>query len=384
MRVLFTSVPGVGHLHPMLPLATALAARGDSVLWATARSGCERLRGAGVDAVEAGLDEVDGMGEFHARFPEARQLAPHELPDFTFPRLFGAVRASAMLEGLIGIAPRWAPDVVVCDAAELAGPIVANELGVPNATHSFGALLPAARVVAAAAEVAPLWVQRGLDPRPFCGCYDHLYLDVYPPSLHAGDASHLGPRQLVRPEGLATAGEPVPDWVTAAPEAPLLYVTLGTVFSSETVLATVLTAVADLPVRVVATVGPQGDPDALGAQPPNVHVARYIAQQDLLGHCAAVISHGGSGTFLAALAAGLPQVCLPQAADQFLNAANAEAAGCALVIRPAELSLEVVRAAAKRVLADGAVRAAAQRIGHEIASMPFAADAADRLAAIVG
>jgi hypothetical protein len=367
----------------MLPLATSLLAEGNSVLWVTGASGCERLRGEGIGVAEAGLDEADGIAEFNRRFPEARDLAPHELPDFMFPRLFGAVRAAAMLPGLGPIAEQWEPDVVVCDAAELAGPIVANRLGVPNVTHSFGAILPAARVAAAAAEVAPLWRASGLEPRPFGGCYDHLYLDIYPPSLQTGDTSHIGSTQLVRPQGLATAGEPIPDWVTNAADDPLLYVTLGTVFSSDAVLSAVLDAISDLAVRVVVTVGPRGGPDALGPQPSNVHVARYIAQQDLLPHCAGVISHAGSGTFLAALAAGLPQVCVPQAADQFLNGAAAEAAGCGITIRPADFTADLVRAAVERVLADTAVRAAAQRLRDEIASMPAPTEVARRLTTVI-
>ena len=54
----------------------------------------------------------------------------------------------------------------------------------------------------------------------------------------------------------------------------------------------------------------------LGSLPGNVHVSRVIPQSLLLPRCSAVVSHGGSGTLLAALAHGLPQVCLPQAADQ--------------------------------------------------------------------
>lgn len=384
MRVLFTSIPGVGHLHPMLPLAKAVAANGDEVLWATAPGGCDRLRGEGIAVAEAGLDEADGMAEFQRRFPQARDLAPHELPDFMFPKLFGAVRAPKMAPELLAIARRWEPDVLVCDAAELAGPIIAARVGVPSVTHSFGARLPASRVAAAAAEVEALWVEQDLDPRPYCGCYAHLYLDIYPPSLQAGDAAHLGATQLIRPEGIATAGEPLPIWPPGTDEHPLLYVTLGTVFSSTSVLALVLAAIADLPVRIIVTVGPRGDTAALGPQPSNVHVTRYIAQQDLLPHCAGVISHAGSGTFLAALAAGLPQVCLPQAADQFLNATAADASGCGIALRPSDITPDAVRTAVERILAEQPIQAAAELLRDEIASMPPAADAARRLATMAG
>jgi UDP:flavonoid glycosyltransferase YjiC (YdhE family) len=382
VRVMFTSVPGVGHLHPMLPLAKALIAQGEELVWLTGPEGCERLRREGIVTHEAGPGEMEGIGECRRRFPEAQQLAPHELPAFMFPRLFGMVRAPEMLRAAVPVAKEWAPDVIVNDAAELAGPLIATLLGVPSVTHSFGALLPASRVAAAAEMMAPLWTEHGLHPKPFGGCYDHLYLDIYPPSLQSRDDAHLGAVQLVRPEGVATPGEPVPELVSGGASLPLLYVTLGTVFSTHALLSAVLDALDGMPVRVIVTVGPRGDPDALGPRPDSVHVSRYVAQQDLLPHCDAVISHAGSGTFLAALAAGLPQLCLPQSADQFLNAAAAEDARCGLALQPLDVSPRAIRSAVEQLLTDRGLRAAAERVRDEIASMPGPEQVARRVVSI--
>jgi UDP:flavonoid glycosyltransferase YjiC (YdhE family) len=54
-----------------------------------------------------------------------------------------------MLVDLLPIAAECHPHLLVCEQAELAGPIAAARLGVPNVTHAFGRLLPAARVRAA-------------------------------------------------------------------------------------------------------------------------------------------------------------------------------------------------------------------------------------------
>jgi UDP:flavonoid glycosyltransferase YjiC (YdhE family) len=83
-----------------------------------------------------------------------------------------------------------------------------------------------------------------------------------------------------------------------------------------------------------------------------------------------VVSHAGSGTFLAALAAGVPQVLLPQAADQFLNGQAGEENGVAVTVPRADVSVERVREAIERVLGDGAFRAAAERVRSEITAMP--------------
>jgi UDP:flavonoid glycosyltransferase YjiC (YdhE family) len=363
----------------MVPLARALLERGHELLWATGADACERLGREGFRAVPAGLGEREAMAELYRRFPEVLSLTPAERPEYMFPRLFGTVRAATMLRDLAAAAERWSPQLFVCDAAEFAGHLQARVLGVPSVTHSFGALLPETRVNTLARLIEPLWTERGLEPRPYGGAYDCLYIDIYPPSLQIGNRSHVLATQLLGPRAFAIAGdEPLPEWV-ASESGPLVYVTFGTVFSNVAALSNIVEGVRSLPVRVVVTVGPHGDPASLGAQPENVHVARYIPQTDLLERCAIVISHGGSGTFLASLAARVPQLCVPQAADQFLNAAACERAGVGLVLQPGAVSVASVRGAVERLLSDDAFRAAATRMSAEIASMPSPGDVADRL-----
>ena len=298
-----------------------------------------------------------------------------------FPRLFGAVRAGPMLNDLMPIATDFAPDVVVHEAGELAGPIVAAALGVPNVTHGFGGLVPEKRVAAASVEVAPLWESKGLEPRPYAGCYDHLYLDIYPPSLRFGDASHVSSVQPLRPVAFATAGsEVLPEIVAPHDERPLVYFTFGTVFNTDIpLLSIIVNALAGLPVRVLVTIGPRGEPGSLGLLPDNVHVARYVPQTEVLPHVALVVSHAGSGTFLASLGYGIPQLCFPQAADQFANAAGAQRVGAGLSIDPGLVSPDRVRAAAVRLLAEFAFREAARKVQTEIQEMPGPEVVADKI-----
>jgi hypothetical protein len=180
-----------------------------------------------------------------------------------------------MLADLKPVAQAWSPDLLVCDAAEFAGPIAAAAVSAPNVTLAFGALLPEPRVAAAGAEVAALWAAHGLEPRPYGGTYDNLYLDIYPSSMQPTDRPHIPATQPLRPDAFATGeAEPLPGWVTAPSPDPLVYVMLGTAFSNDEVLSTVVGTIRELPVRVVVTVGPRGDPASLGPQPGNVHVAR--------------------------------------------------------------------------------------------------------------
>jgi UDP:flavonoid glycosyltransferase YjiC (YdhE family) len=286
-----------------------------------------------------------------------------------------------MLEGLAPLALDWRPDLVVSDAAELAGPIVGAEIGVPSVTKAFGAMLPFIRYERAADEVAPLWRSRGLEPRPYAGVYDHLYLDIYPPELQSPEASRIPSRQLMRPDtysGPVDESAPLP-LPTGRPTAPLVYVTMGTVFNDPALFTAVVSAIAHLDVRVLVTVGPQGDPAVVGDQPDHVRVERYVPQSAVLPHCDVVVSHAGSGTSLATLEHELPQLCLPQGADQFLNAAAIAGYGAGLSLLPDAASAEAIGAAVQQLLEDSSYRAAAQRIASSIRAMPTPADVAEVL-----
>ena len=378
MRVLFTSPSGLGHIHPMVPLAKAMAARGHEVLWATPADGVGHVERTGIAAVVAGPAGLPGPAEVRRRYPELDALPLTEMPDVMFGKIFGAAAAPQILPKLVRVALDWRPDLVVADAAEFAGHIVAAELGIPSVTKGFGALLPERRVRAAGDEVAPLWRSRGLEPRPYGGSYDHLYLDVYPPEFDPQVAAHVPHRQRLRPvaDDGHVANPSARPWPDTPADAPLIYVTMGTVFNNPELFQIVLAALRELDVRVLVTVGPDGDPAVVGPQPPRVRVERYVPQALVLPRCNVVVSHAGSGTVLATAALGLPQLCLPQGADQFLNAASVESAGSGISLMPNDGNADAVRDAVARLLVEPSFRAAAGRVSRSIASMPSPDDVA--------
>jgi UDP:flavonoid glycosyltransferase YjiC (YdhE family) len=380
MRILVTSTPGYGHVLPMVPLALALRARGHTVLWATAAEACSRLRAAGIDAADAGLTDVEIAP---VRAEMRRSLAgvrPEDLPTVVFPLLFGETRTPPMVEALLPLAREWQPDLVVHEQGELAGPLVATLLGVPHAVHAFGGGIPAPILAETADRLAGLWSEHGQQVPPYAGCYQHLYLDICPASLQTVPLDHVGAVQGARPE-LYSVEDPatVPALLPEDDGRPLVYVTLGTVSASAGVLEPAVRAVAGLDVRVLATVGPGGDPAELGPQAAHVRVERWVPQVAVLAHCAAVVSHGGSGTVLAAAALGLPQVCLPQAADQFRNTTGVVRAEAGIGLHPDAASGPAIAAAVRDVMTRPDLGAGARRLRDEIAAMPGPDEVVDRL-----
>jgi MGT family glycosyltransferase len=152
---------------------------------------------------------------------------------------------------------------------------------------------------------------------------------------------------------------------------PLVYVTLGTFFNANLdIFGAVLDGLADEPVAVVATVGTDQDPAGLGPVPGNARVERFIPQATVLPTCTAVVHHGGAGTTFGSLAHGLPQVVIPQGADNFDNAAMVERAGVALVLRPGEVTADNVQNAVRLILNEPGYAEAARQAASEIAAMP--------------
>ena len=108
----------------------------------------------------------------------------------------------------------------------------------------------------------------------------------------------------------------------------------------------------------------------LGTQPAHIRVEWYVPQTLVLPHCHVVVSHGGSGTVLSSLTLGLPQLCLPQGADQFLNAAAVATSGAGISLVPLEATAPAIRDAATRLISEASFRSAAAVVVASIASMP--------------
>jgi UDP:flavonoid glycosyltransferase YjiC (YdhE family) len=149
------------------------------------------------------------------------------------------------------------------------------------------------------------------------------------------------------------------------------------------------------PARFLLTVGEARDHGELGPLPDNVQVERWAPQDEVLARAAAVVTHGGHGSTLGALAHGVPQVVLPLfSVDQWFNAAALARAGAGVALGaaerhtrraidlPSEATLAALRAAVEHVLADPGPRRAAARIAAEMRALPPVEDAPAALEAI--
>ena len=197
----------------------------------------------------------------------------------------------------------------------------------------------------------------------------------------------------VRPEPFDGGGD-LPGWFDDLGVRPGRLVTLGTVFNGNVPLFRLIAdALADEPYEVVIALGHGIPREALGDVAGNIHVGGYLPQARILARASVVVNHGGYNSVSAALGAGVPLFLLPMGADQPYNAERCITAGAALgVIQPqppgppqagpppfTPPDPAVIRDGTRRLLEEPAFREAARTVAREIAAMPSADYAAERL-----
>jgi UDP:flavonoid glycosyltransferase YjiC (YdhE family) len=384
MRVLCSTTPMDGVFGPFIPLGRALVDAGHQVVVASGANLRSRVQENGLEFAQAGLPAMDGVIAAMAD-PEVKAAPPGDR--ISFPAaMFGAVHPGAKLRPLRDLFGSCPFDLIVHPPVDVSGPLLAAELDLPSVCYGFGQPFDPAVVAAMAERSRPLWEAAELQFDPYAGIYRGVYLDPRPPMLRGPEttpAAH-GTRPI-RPEIPGDPAAGLPSWADALGQRPVVYVSLGTapVFNQPEKFAPLLAGLSGEAVEVIVTVGDLNDPAALGELPATVHVENWLSLSPLLARCDAVLCHAGTGTTLAALAAGLPLVLVPQGADQFDNARACERAGVARILLGDQVTPAAVRDAVRTVLQDDSTeRAAARTLAAEIAVMPSATDVVNELISI--
>jgi UDP:flavonoid glycosyltransferase YjiC (YdhE family) len=374
MRLLLTFAGGIGHFLPMAPIAraaeraghtVAVAHRDDDLVATTVRAegftsfplDAARLLYPGITPI---LELDREVAEAYARDSFATSIAPQRVP------------------GILELIRAWQPDVVVRDEMDYGSAIATEVAGLPQVTVLVLAAGGMVRADLLAEPLDALRARYALAPDPDLRRLGRdLVLSPFPARFRdPANPLPVGAHSL-RSSASAPPGSELGDLPVRAEGRPTVYFTLGTEFNTQSgdLFQRVLTALRELEIHLVVTVGRQLDPARFGAQPPHVHLRRFVPQALVLPHCDLVVSHGGSGSVTGALEHGVPLVLLPLGADQLHNAERCTALGVGVTVDPVRATAEQIRSAAARVLAEPAYRQAAGRLSTENALLPGAAQA---------
>ncbi len=416
MRVLQTLVAFSGNAPPQLAVTRQLVERGHEVRVLAHRAARRRIEDTGAELVEfrrtvPAMDitrpDTDSLRDWEARTRVGAGM--RLLKNGLLPFVVNASRECAQL------LERWPADVVVLDwmltgaavAAEGAGvPAVAlvhcpYPLPVDGAPPLFSGLSPidgrlgaardrllngfAGRLLAnglpllnkARSEqgLAPLheWAAQLLGVQEIC-MMTVPELDFSSRGALPANVRYVGP-----------SFEPYPrEWRSPWPETstdPLVLVSFSTSYMNQRALAQrVLDALAGLPVRALLTAGPALDVGALRI-PANARTVAFIPHRTVLPHAALVVTHAGWQTVNAALADGVPLLCIPDGRDQPDNAARVVACGAGVRVRKSASPAKLRRVIAA-ALANPELKRGARAMSEALARSDGAVQVADAVAAI--
>ncbi|MFJ3922231.1 nucleotide disphospho-sugar-binding domain-containing protein [Streptomyces sp. NPDC090022] len=372
MRILFTGPAAAGHLFPMIPTAQALRAAGHDVLFACSQP-LNRIREAGFPIVEIG----DGRTIRDLMEQSTDEGPRYVAPDLTQEQILErAARGFAFISrptvhDLLEVAETWGPDLLVYDSFQAAAPLVAAKRKIPSVIQNFGITPGLGMVTRLAAHFTEAYETYGVD-----GPAVPTALNVVPASL-GGDPGGLRMRYLPY-----NGGGIVPAALLRRGSRPRVAITLGTVLTEldgVRAIVRLIEAAASVDAEFLLAVG-DADLTALGTLPDNVRPLPWVPLAELLTASDALVHHGGSGTLLTAVHAGLPQLLLPQGADHFTNADALTATGAALRSASDDVDAPLLT----RLITDPALREAAVRVQAENAALPTPAETVPALEALTG
>lgn len=387
MRILFASVGNFGHIFPLLPLARAARAAGHEVAFATGEQFRQTLTEAGFEHVTAGrsvpeafIEAAGGRAFLEQHGGEVgAQDVPAEVLANLHIKVFGSVLPRWVAADLAPALERLRPDLVVHEVLNPGAAFAARLAGIPAIAHGVGLLSQDHEAARLQQEILATAADLGVSvPDGQAFTLGNTLIDICPPSIQDPALLDSGlPRLTQRPVPFVEKGE-LPGGLGAS-DQPFVYLTLGTALGSAENLRTVIDGLAPLGLPVLVAAGFRVQIADLGELPEQVIAAPWLPQSEVLARAALVVQHGGSGTTLATLEAGLPQLVVPQGADGPANGRAVQAAGAGEVVF--ELTAEAVTVHARRILGDDSYRDAARKIAAEIAAMPDPAEIAAKLPA---
>jgi MGT family glycosyltransferase len=351
--ILVYTSPALGHLFPISALLLELSGRGHNIHLRTLSAGAEMGQSLGfaTDTIDPRIEAIvhDDWKASNCRAALKRAVdvfcrrAAYEVADFT--DAITRTRPDALIVdincwGALSVADArdipWACFSPYTPPLESPG-IPPFGLGLAPLSGALGRVRDAALrpIVMGLLEkqVLPL----GNDIRASAGAPPVASVDEFmrraPLMLVASGKPFEYPQtdwgdavQMIGPCMFEPAMDTVPDWLTAIDRPIVLVTTSSQKQADAKLVATAMTALADKPVHVVATL-PAGLPSDVRLAP-NATVCEFVPHGPVLDRAVCAITHGGMGATQKALARGVPVCVVPFGRDQFEVARRVEVARC--------------------------------------------------------
>ncbi len=349
MKFLFIAGGGSATVFAVAPLAHAARGAGHQVIVAVPQDSVHVVTNLGLPAVKVcDLAVKDAMLKDRNGTPLERPRTEDKELEFAgrgFARL-----TAASLPALYDLADGWRPDIVVGGAHTHAAPLIARRLGIPFVRQAWDLHERSeADWQGATDELQPELNELGLDEIP----ESDLFVDFTPPLLQPEDPE---PAELMQFIAGNTQAELEP-WMYVKGDLPRILITagsrgmiipaLGLEFFDRLLGEPIFDGTkAEV---VIATDGPIAE--QLREKYP--HVKAGWIPLDVVGPTADVAVHQGGGvTASTLLAAGTPQVVLPEMLASAIPLRRIDAVGASITLDSHTVPGSEVAAAVEKVLSD--------------------------------
>ena len=361
VRVLFVTWDGGGNEPPAIGAAEALRDRGHAVTLAGYETQRQRIEARGLWFV--------AMARASAEF--FTQPWPRPMPAL----VMASDEQAADVRQLLSIDP---PDVVVVDCLLFGALAAVEAAGVPSVVFVHNApslLLPPGGLIDRflSRDIAELRAAGSLPPveslqEAWAGA--EVVATTIPEMDEPASAivRYVGPIVPRSADGSWTS-----PW-GPSDTRPLVVAsfTTGGGWDQRSRIERTVQALADAPVRVLATIG---QTDVAGLEmPANAALAEFVPHAYVMPRAAVVVTHGGHGTVMAALAHGVPLACLPNPfSDQPAVAERVAELGAGIALDGEAASSSEIRHAVEQLLLNPSFAGYAARLAESVRSSPGAA-----------
>ncbi|PRX51436.1 glycosyltransferase [Prauserella shujinwangii] len=382
MRLLFITCGGA-TVQALATLATAARTAGHQVIVTSQEESVDAIAALGLPAVSVTpLTFVEAI--FHDR--EGRPVPPP--PDADSEWVFAgqgfARMAAASYPAVDEIARDWKPDIVVGGTHSHAAALVARRHGIPYVRQAWDMHERDERAVRPAAEeLRPELTALGLDAIP----EPDIDIEIAPPSILPGNRR---PDRFMR--CLPTNHQrPLEPWVYRRPEGrKRVLMTTGSraAMDPEHLGAPFFGRMLDVPalasddVEVVIATMDEIAAELRSARP-DVR-AGWVPLDSVTWTADLFVHHGGGVTAMTALAAGVPQLVLPEiyaTAEAFYRV---DRLGASITFPNNLEPVENVAAACEKMLSDPSYAARAAELGEETLALPAPGEVLGSLEELAG
>ncbi|MEU5949724.1 nucleotide disphospho-sugar-binding domain-containing protein [Micromonospora sp. NPDC047465] len=372
MRVLFVSSPGIGHLFPLIQLAWGFRTAGHDVLIAVAEH-ADRAAAAGLEVVDVAPDfsavkVFEQVAKDNPRFAET--VATRPAIDLEEWGVQIAAVNRPLVDGTIALTDDFRPDLVVYEQGATVGLLAADRAGVPAVQRNQSAWRTRGMHRSIASFLTDLMGKHQVSlPEPVAT------IESFPPSLLLEAEPEGWFMRWVPYGGGAVLGDRLPP----VPARPEVAITMGTIELQAFGIGAVepiIAAAGEVDADFVLALGDL-DISPLGTLPRNVRSVGWTPLHTLLRTCTAVVHHGGGGTVMTAIDAGIPQLLAPDPRDQFQHTAREAVSrrGIGLVSTSDKVDADLLR----RLVGDESLRTAAREVREEMVALPTPAETVRRI-----